>query len=227
MLPAEISDQSEKTAYSDNSDCINASEAEIVQIAKLIPDILKDSPKEKQKGNLLLIVEKGVLNLAKVLTDSGKEKSTFAECGIEEISEEQREHLPSTTVGLFVHYFAKGIKQDFGIEFDELPYSIRERKSKASTKVYPISLKRKNEIVDNMNKIKLLKKVDSGEITREDADLLHKKAINEYEEITAEGWIFPEKRIEHIYKAEWLQEDGKTIKRPFSGQGRGAKRKSK
>ena len=51
---------------------------------------------------------------------------------------------------------------------------------KTSTKIYPISREQKKEICDNMDKVKLLKKLIVSKSQEEKIDILHQKAIEEY-----------------------------------------------
>ena len=59
------------------------------------------------------------------------------------------EDLPNSKVGVILHYVLKGIKEDMGIEFDEKPYAMRERKaaSGSSSSGERFTKEKKNDIL--------------------------------------------------------------------------------
>jgi len=123
----ELSTENQSTEYAPLQEDTETLDAKVLKTAKLIPDIDKDKSKVKQYVIVLLNVEKDIASLSRALTDSGRIKTSFEECGLDE-TPKKKESICQVLPSVFCSLFNKRIKEDFGIEFDEVPYSIAKRK---------------------------------------------------------------------------------------------------
>ena len=58
---------------------------------------------------------------------------------------------PSSLTGVLIHYLIKGVKEDLGIEFDEKPRSLKERKASSGGGGMRFTKEMKNSILDRCN----------------------------------------------------------------------------
>jgi len=58
---------------------------------------------------------------------------------------------PSTLTGVLIHYLLKGIKEDMGIEFDQKPRSLKERKTSSGGGGMRFTKEMKNSILERCN----------------------------------------------------------------------------
>lgn len=75
------------------------------------------------------------------------------EVKFDEIYENYPEHLPNSKTGVILYYVLKGIKEEMGIGFDDVPYALRKR-GKDSSSISTgerFSKEKKNDILSRCN----------------------------------------------------------------------------
>ena len=152
------------------------------------------------KTTILLNVEGAVKDLVNALAKRGEIKGT-------DIDPKEFAHLPTSLVGVMVHYFVKGIKEDFDIAFEENPVSMKVRSTNALDKKVAgkkrlLTRDQKNELLAKTEMKFYELKVAKGEMTIDQAMYAIKDAYERkmnYEEI---GYILPAKKTEYPYWAD-------------------------
>jgi hypothetical protein len=85
----------------------------------------------------------------------------------------QKNHLPDSETGVWIHYLTEGIIRDFGRTWVDTPVALqgkksKEEKGKAKGK-RGLTKKEKNELIDRLNILYYQKDIESGAITQEEA----------------------------------------------------------
>ena len=98
------------------------------------------------KGQIILSMEKSVKDLIENIAKKGdgddlKLKQVF----------DSYPDTPSSLTGVVIHYVIKGIKEDMGIEFDEKPRALKERKSSSGGGGMRFTKEMKNSILERCN----------------------------------------------------------------------------
>lgn len=117
--------------------------------------------------------------------------------------------LPNSMTGVVIHYFCKGLKTDFDVEFKEKPVSLKVRASsnydkKVAGKKRLLTKQQKNDLLARLDFKYYNDDIDAGKLTMEDAlenIKTAKQKIDEYKEM---GYILPEKKTESPY---WKDEE--------------------
>ena len=158
---------------------ITATSPVVAELERIIPLVLKSKGsstliglEEKTKDTILLNIENGIVELIRGLTgkdtENHKHKDCFSKLGLEDITDEEISHLPSSAVGIIIHYFVEGIKRDFNITFEEEPVSIKGRAGgakKVAEKSRIINKNQKQDIVDATTMEFYKGDIDKGIIT--------------------------------------------------------------
>lgn len=104
-----------------------------------------------KREQIILSVEPSVKKLIDNIAHKGQSYTKTTKSGEVEVEFEQYENYPeapSSLTGVVVHYVLKGIADDMGITFDELPYAVRERNTGSSSSRGPVLTKEaKNDIL--------------------------------------------------------------------------------
>jgi len=166
-------------------------------------EVVKTLPIDNEvKTTILLNVEENIKTLLKKLSD--KEEIGW---GIDTDPEEFK-HLPNSITGVIIHYVIKGIREDFGFEFETEPKSLRLRglsknAKKIAGKKRLLTRDQKNELILKTEMSYYKDKISSGETTLESAMSSIKEAYEEMQKYEEMGYIIPAKKADYPY---WVNE---------------------
>ena len=155
----------------------------------------------EDKTSILLNVEGAVKDLASALAKKREIKGV-------EIDEAITAELPNSLTGVIVHYFCKGIKEDFGIEFAEKPVSLKHRgmggiDKKVAGKKRLLTREQKNELIAKTQMFFYEKDIATGKMTVEQAMFALKDAYERKANFEEMGYLLPPKKTEYPY---WVDE---------------------
>ena len=166
-------------------------------------EVVKQLPIDNEvKTTILLNVEENIKTLLKKLSD--KEEIGW---GID-TDPEEFSHLPNSITGVIIHYVIKGIKEDFGYEFENQPKSLKMRgiskdAKKIADKKRLLTREQKNELLERTQMSFYDKKISSGEITINDAMNEIKTAYERKQGFEEMGYMLPSKKTEYPY---WMDD---------------------
>lgn len=166
-------------------------------------EVVKTLPIDNEvKTTILLNVEENIKTLLKKLAD--KEEIGW---GIDADPEEFK-HLPNSITGVIIYYVIKGIKEDFGFEFETEPKSLKMRglskdAKKIAGKKRLLTRDQKNELISKTEMGYYKDKISSGEMTIEGAMYAIKDAFERIQNFEEMGYILPQKKTEYPY---WIDE---------------------
>ena len=161
------------------------------------PETTKLSISKEEKETILINVEKAVrdviINLAKRNEIEGID-----------IDDEIVSALPTSYTGILIHYFTKGIKEDFNIEFEEQPVSLKVRggsmqDKKVSGKKRLLTKEEKNELLAKMQMTYYETDMMTGKMTIDEVMTSIKTAFEEKKKFEDMGYILPMKKNEAPY----------------------------
>ena len=167
------------------------------------PEVAKQLPIDNEvKTTILLNVEENIKTLLKKLSD--KEEIGW---GID-TDPEEFSHLPNSITGVIIHYVIKGIKEDFGYEFENEPKSLKLRglsqlAKKVAGKKRLLTREQKNELLERTQMSFYDKKISSGEMTIDSAMYAVKDAYERKQNYEEMGYILPPKKSEYPF---WVDE---------------------
>ena len=170
-------------------------------------EVVKTLPIDNEvKTTILLNVEENIKTLLKKLSD--KEEIGW---GIDTNPEEFK-HLPNSITGVIIYYVIKGIKEDFGFEFETEPKSLKVRglskdAKKIAGKKRLLTRDQKNELIHKTEMSFYKDKISSGEITLEGAMYAIKDAYERIQNFEEMGYILPPKKVEYPYWVEEVSKD--------------------
>ena len=166
-------------------------------------EVVKTLPIDNEvKTTILLNVEENIKTLLKKLSD--KEEIGW---GVDADPEEFK-HLPNSITGVIIYYVIKGIKEEFGFEFETEPKSLKLRglskdAKKIAGKKRLLTRDQKNELISKTEMNYYKDKSSSGEITLEGAMYAIKDAFERIQNFEEMGYILPPKKTEYPY---WIDE---------------------
>lgn len=166
-------------------------------------EVVKTLPIDNEvKTTILLNVEENIKTLLKKLSD--KEEIGW---GVDADPGEFK-HLPNSITGVIIYYVIKGIKEDFGFEFEAEPKSLKLRglsknAKKIAGKKRLLTRDQKNELLERTQMSFYEKKISSGEMTINDAMVEIKTAYEQKQSFEEMGYILPSKKTEYPY---WLED---------------------
>lgn len=113
--------------------------------------------------------------------------------------DEYPEDLPKSHTGVLIHYFLKGVKQDFNVAFDKDPACVRERKSSVrGSSENTLTAKDKNEILEQCNMLYYDEMgLDDEEIFAKMQEAMQKKKFWE-----SKGWFLTPEKTKPAYKVD-------------------------
>jgi hypothetical protein len=154
------------------------------------------------KTTILLNVEEDIKNLLKKLSD--KKEIGW---GID-ANPEKFKHLPNSITGVVIYYVIKGIKEEFGFEFETEPKSLKRRgltkdAKKIAGKKRLLTRDQKNELLEKTQMSFYEKRISMGEMTIDDAMIEIKNAYEIKKSFEEIGYILPSKKTEYPY---WIAE---------------------
>jgi hypothetical protein len=167
-------------------------------------DAIKLPINKEDKSTILLNVEGAVKDLATALAKKQEIKGV-------EVDEEITSKLPNSLTGVMVHYFCKGIREDFGIGFAEDPVSLKQRGSgsaydrKVAGKKRLLTREQKNELLAKTQMSYYEKDIAAGAMTLEQAMFALKDAFERKQNFEEMGYVLPAKKTEYPY---WVDEAG-------------------
>lgn len=150
-----------------------------------------------KKKTILINVEEAVRNVIINLAKRNEIK------GID-ITNEKVSTLPTSYTGILVYYLCRGLKEDFNIEFEEQPVSLKVRGGsmqdrKVSSKKRLLTKEEKNEIIARMQMTYYETDMMSGKMTIDEVMTNIKTAFEEKKEFEDKGYILPTKKNEAPY----------------------------
>jgi len=121
---------------------------------------------------------------------------------------EEFKHLPNSITGVIVYYVIKGIREDFGYEFETEPKSLKQRglskdAKKIAGKKRLLTRDQKNELISKTEMSYYKDKISSGATTLEGAMSSIKGAYEEMQKYEEMGYILPAKKTDYPY---WVDE---------------------
>jgi hypothetical protein len=167
-------------------------------------EVVKQLPIDNEvKTTILLNVEENIKTLLKKLADK-EEIGWSIDTDPDEFS-----HLPNSITGVIIHYVIKGIKEDFGYEFENEPKSLKVRglsqlAKKVAGKKRLLTREQKNELLERTQMSFYDKKISSGEMTIDSAMSAIKDAYEKKQNFEEMGYILPAKKSEYPF---WVGED--------------------
>jgi hypothetical protein len=182
------------------------------ELERTIPLILKSKGsntliglEEKTTDTILLNIENGIVELIKSLTRKDTKNYKYKEClaklGLEDITDEETSHLPSSAVGIIIHYFLEGVKRDFNITFEDEPVSIKGRggeAKKVADKARIINKKQKQDIVDGTTIEFYKDDIDKGLLTLPEVLVKIQKAYELKSHLEECGLILSPKKTDGV-----------------------------
>jgi|688.fasta_scaffold234061_2 hypothetical protein len=118
-------------------------------------------------------------------------------------------HLPNSITGVIVYYVIKGLREEFGYEFEIEPTSLKQRglskdAKKIAGKKRLLTRDQKNELIAKTEMNYYKGKISSGEITLDGAMLAIKDAYERIQDFEEIGYILPPKKADYPY---WIEEE--------------------
>ena len=163
------------------------------------PETTKLSISKDEKDTILINVEVAVRDIVVALAKKGGKVLE----GLD-IDEEKVCALPISYTGILVYYLCRGLKEDFNIEFEEQPVSLRVRGGsmqdrKVSSKKRLLTKEEKNEIIARMQMTYYETDMMSGKMTIDEVMTNIKTAFEEKKGFEDMGYILPTKKNEAPY----------------------------
>ena len=152
------------------------------------------------KATILLNVEGAVKDLASALAKKQEIKGT-------QIDPSLFASLPNSLTGVMVHYFIKGIRDDFDIEFTEKPVSLKQRSTnpfdkKVAGKKRLLTREQKNELLSRTQMSFYEMDIAAGKMTLDQAMVALKDAYEKKANFEGIGYVLPAKKTEYPYWAD-------------------------
>jgi hypothetical protein len=164
--------------------------AEPVEAAAITLPISKED-----KTSILLNVEDAVKVVAQALAKKTAVKGA-------DIDPTDFAHLPNSITGVMVHYFIKGLAEEFDIAFAEQPVSLKQRglggiDKKVAGKKRLLTREQKNELIAKTNMSFYEKDISTGKMTIEQAMFALKDAYERKANFEEMGYMLPPKKTEY------------------------------
>ena len=196
----------ETTPATDQSTKLNFGEfADQLEKAKYA-EVIKQLPIDSEvKTTILLNVEENIKTLLKNLADRNEIGWNI------DSNPDNFSHLPNSITGVLVYYFIKGIKEDFGYEFEKEPKCLKARglskeAKKVAGKKRLLTRDQKNELISKTEMGYYKDKIGSGEMTIEGAMFAVKDAFERIQNFEEMGYMLPSKKTEYPYWADEMDE---------------------
>ena len=174
--------------FTDQLEEVKSSTAEVVQQLPIDNQV---------KTTILISVEASIKELLSKL--AGKKEIGW---GIDR-NPEDFQHLPNSITGVIVHYIIKGIKEEFGFEFEKQPkcltYNLSKFDKKVAGKKRLLTREQKNELLAKTQMSYYDEKISSGEMTIESAMYAIKDAYERVQAFKDIGYILPPEKTKYPY----------------------------
>lgn len=185
--------------FADKLEEVKSSTAEVVQQLPIEYD---------QKTTILISVEANIKELLSKL--ASKQEIGW---GIDR-NPEDFQHLPNSITGVIVHYIIKGIKEEFGFEFEKQPkcltYNLSKFDKKVAGKKRLLTREQKNELLAKTQMSYYDDKISSGEMTIESAMYAIKDAYERVQAFKDIGYILPPEKTKYPYFIDEAQSNNTT-----------------
>lgn len=181
----------EKIGFSDFADKLEEVKTSTTEVVQQLPI------DNEVKTTILISVEDNIKKLLSKL--ASKEEIGW---GID-ISPDEFKHLPNSITGVIVHYIIKGIKEDFGLEFEKKPkcltYNLSKFDKKVAGKKRLLTREQKNDLLAKTQISYYDEKISSGEMTIESAMNSIKEAYEQVKAFQEIGYILPPEKTKYPY----------------------------
>ena len=161
-----------------------------------------DSSKPKP---ILLNVESGVKSIISAI--AGNKKIDGVDIDAEEFAK-----LPNSQTGVAMYFIVKGLKEEFGIGFDNPPTSLKIKglgnkfDKKVEGKKRLLTRDQKNEILARMDMKYYMNDILIGKLTTEDAVESIKEAFATKKQFEDMGYMLPDKKTDYPFWKEGVEE---------------------
>ena len=186
--------------FADKLEEVKTSTAEVVQQLPIEYD---------QKTTILISIEENIKQVLFNLAEKNEEwlnmsdKTPLGWGANINISPEDLKHLPNSITGVIVHYIIRGIKEDFGFEFEKQPkcltYNLSKFDKKVAGKKRLLTREQKNELLAKTQMSYYDDKISSGEMTIESAMYAIKDAYERVQAFKDIGYILPPEKTKYPY----------------------------
>ena len=184
-------EQTSKVGFSDFVEQIEEVKSSTTEVVQQLPI------DNEVKTTILISVEDNIKKLLSKL--ASKEEIGW---GID-ISPEEFQHLPNSITGVIVYYIIKGIREDFGFEFEKQPkcltYNISKFDKKVAGKKRLLTREQKNELLAKTQMSYYDDKISTGEMTIESAMYAIKDAYERVQSFKEIGYILPPEKTKYPY----------------------------
>jgi hypothetical protein len=181
----------EKIEFSDFAEKLEEVKTSTTEVVQQLPI------DNEVKTTILISVEDNIKKLLSKL--ASKEEIGW---GVD-ANPEDFKHLPNSITGVIVHYIIKGIKEDFGFEFEKQPkcltYNISKFDKKVAGKKRLLTREQKNELLSKTQMSYYDDKISSGEMTIESAMYAIKDAYERVQAFKDIGYILPPEKTKYPY----------------------------
>ena len=157
-----------------------------------------DSSKPKP---ILLNVESGVKSIITAI--AGNKKIDGVDIDAEEFAK-----LPNSQTGVAMYFIVKGLREEFGIGFDNPPTSLKIKgignkfDKKIEGKKRLLTRDQKNEILARMDMKYYMDDIIGGKLTTEDAVESIKEAFSTKKQFEDMGYMLPDKKTDYPFWKE-------------------------
>jgi hypothetical protein len=184
-------EQTSKVGFSDFVEQIEEVKSSTTEVVQQLPI------DNEVKTTILISVEDNIKKLLSKL--ASKEEIGW---GID-TSPEEFQHLPNSITGVIVYYIIKGIREDFGFEFEKQPkcltYNISKFDKKVAGKKRLLTREQKNELLAKTQMSYYDDKISTGEMTIESAMYAIKDAYERVQSFKEIGYILPPEKTKYPY----------------------------
>ena len=158
-------------------------------------------------SQIILSIEQPIKDLVDNLAHRGNEyvkriKKEDKRINFEYQFDEYPPELPTKMTGVLIHYFLKGVKQDFNVEFDKQPSSVRLRSSDTRSSSGSLTKDAKNEILAQQDLSFYKERIDSGIIDMPEVLKLMTEAYEKQKSLEDQGWYFTPEKTKPPYKVD-------------------------
>ena len=171
---------------------------ELEEIKTSTTEVVQQLPIDNEvKTTILISVEDNIKKLLSKL--ASKEEIGW---GID-ANPENFKHLPNSITGVIVYYIIKGIREEFGFEFEKQPKCLTYNTSKFDKKVAGkkrlLTREQKNELLAKTQMSYYDSRISSGEMTIESAMYAIKEAYERVQAFKDIGYILPPEKTKYPY----------------------------
>ena len=150
-----------------------------------------------KKGQIILSIEQSVKDLIENIAKKGEGD----DLGLKQVFDSYPD-APSSLTGVVMHYVIKGIKEDMGIEFNETPKALKERKSPSGGGGTRFTKDEKNELRAKQKMEYYEAKLENNILTMTEVYALMGEAYEKQKEYEGKGWFLTPEVTKPPYKID-------------------------